>query len=813
MTLQGKPLVFQVVKHGEPILGKDACTALGLIKRTQNKDVQPVAAEQMKQNTTMKDLTKQYKDVFTGLGCIQSNYKIQLDTKEPPTVDPPRRIPHSLQDSVKRELQRMEEMDVITKEVEPTPWVNSMTVVSKPNGKVRICIDPTKLNKAVKRAHYPTKTVEEVAANMPNAQFFSTFDANSGYWQISLDLASSKLCTFQTPWGRYRFKRLPFGITTSGDAFNQIMTGLFGDMQGVSIIVDDIIVYGSTREEHDSRVKALLDRARKVGLTLNPDKSKFRQSEVHYCGHIISKDGLKPSPEHIKPILDMESPKSKDDVRRFLALAGYLQKFMPSLSDKSKPLRQLLEKDIVFHWTEQHQNSFNRIKKDVTQAPVLKLFDPNKQITLQVDSSKYGLGATLIQDDHPVLYASKSLDKTQQNYAVIERELLAICFACQKFHQYVFGKTIKIETDHKPLIGIMAKPMHAVTARMQRMRLRLQRYDLQLTHKPGKFMYIADTLSRAPLTITRKESAHELFDETLEVNVINATEERLNQLQSETAADEVLQLIMEYTQEGWPETDVPSSAMPFHSYRHELSFEDGLLFKGSKLIIPKSMQKDMLERIHASHQGIVKSKALARESIFWPGLSSQIEDMIKRCPTCQSTRKNKPKEPLKPQEIPEIPWQKVGIDLFKFQQKEYVLCVDYYSKFPDIAYLPDTTSATLVSALKTIFARFGIPAEIVSDNGPQLASREFKNFTKSCNIKHTTSSPGYPQSNGQAERHIQTVKNLLLKAYESGGDPNLCLLGYRNSPLEGINKTPAQLLMSRRLNSQLQASKRPINKI
>jgi hypothetical protein len=810
LTLRGQNLTFQIVKKGEAILGKEACKSLGLIQRTQVKEIKTVKP----QNETVKpqnenkgvqnftELATEFKDVFTGLGCISSNYKLVVDKNVPPSIDPPRRIPHSMHDKVKEELERMEKLNVIVKEDEPTQWVNSMTVVTKQNGKVRICIDPTKLNKAIKRAHYPTKTVEEVAANMPDAKYFSMFDANSGYWQISLDTPSSKMCTFQTPWGRYRFKRLPFGVSTSGDAFNQVMTALFGDLEGVSIIVDDILIHGRTIQEHDERVRKFLNRAREVGLTLNKDKSKFRRPEVIYCGHILSADGLKPSPEHIDPILKMETPTKKEEVRRFLALVGYLHKFMPALSEKSKPLRQLLEKDIEFHWEKQHEDSFQQLKKDVTKAPVLKLFDARKPVTLQVDSSKFGLGAALLQSGQPVLYASRSLDKTQQNYAVIERELLAICFATQKFHQYIYGKSIHIETDHKPLLGILAKPMHAISARMQRMRLRLQRYDLQVSYKPGKEMFIADTLSRAPIKL--KTGNDTLFDESLEVNMINATADKLCELKEATECDPTLQILKKFTQDGWPEkSEIPQNVRPYYSYRDEISEEKELLMKGNKLIIPKSLQREMLEKVHAAHLGIVKSKALAREAIFWPGLSSQLEDMISACSVCQSVRNDLPSEPLQPQEIPDMPWNKVAIDLFHFQDREYVLCVDYYSKFPDISYLPNTTTATLVSALKTMFTRFGIPTEVVSDNGPQFSSREFKLFATTYGFKHTTSSPGYAQSNGQAERHIQTVKKLLLKAEASGGDINLCLLGYRNAPLDGVGLSPAQLLMSRRLNSQI----------
>jgi hypothetical protein len=297
---------------------------------------------------------------------------------------------------------------------------------------------------------------------MPNSKIFSTFDALHGYWQIELDEESSKLCTFQTPWGRYRFKRLPFGISTSGDAFIQALTEKFSNLEGVEVIVDDILVHGRNIEEHNGRVEAMLQRASEIGLTINPNKVKYQLKEVHYCGHVISENGLKPSPDHIKPILGMPTPANKEEIRRFLALVGYLHKFLPNLADISKPLRQLLENKVAWSWEPHHEDAFQKLKHMVTTTPVLKLYDVNKNITLQVDSSREGLGAALLQDDRPVLYASKSLNETQSRYAVIERELLAICYACQRFHQYVYGKQITIQTDHKPLISIMQKQAHKV---------------------------------------------------------------------------------------------------------------------------------------------------------------------------------------------------------------------------------------------------------------------------------------------------------------------------------------------------------------
>ena len=795
ILLKGLLVTFQVVDLDVfPILGRDTCSNLGLIVRVMNIDTDA---------GSRSSIVEEFRDVFTGLGCVQSNYHLYTDPTVEPAVDPPRRIPHAIRDQVKEELDRMVKIGVIKPQKEPTPWVNSMTIVKKKD-KLRVCIDPTKLNKAIRRAHYPTKTVEEVAASMPNAILFSTFDAKCGYWQIALDDESSKLCTFNSPWGRFRFTRVPFGINTSGDIFNSVMTELFQDLEGVEIIVDDILVHGSTKQEHDIRVRRMLERAREVGLKLNPQKARVGLDQVDYVGHTISKEGLKPNTEYVKAIVDMPEPSSKEDVHRFVAMCGYLQKFIPNLSTHTKPLRQLIEQKVEWHWESHHQKAFQTLKTLVSTTPVLKLYDVNKPVTLQVDSSKSGIGAVISQDGHPVAYGSKALDQTQSNYAVIERELLGICYGCSKFHDFIFGKNITVETDHKPLVAIMTKPLHVLPARIQRMRMRLQRYDLKVTYRPGKQMFIADTLSRAA---TEDEKTSDLFDDELEVCMLKMSSKKADALKKATAEDVTLQKLKTAILHGWPRAGKDVDILPYQTYYDELSFEDGLIFKGTRIIIPKCMQQEMLKTIHEPHLGIVKSKQLARDAIFWPGLACQIEDMVSRCSICQEHRNSPAAEPMIPHEIPDGAWQKVATDLFEYNGKKYLACVDYYSKYPEIVLLQTTTSSAVISALKTMFARFGIPTELVSDNGPQFSSYQFKQFAEAWDFEHVTTSPRYPQANGQIERTVQTFKKLLKKCEKAKTDLSIVLLNYRNTALGEMKSSPAQLLMGRRLRTKLPTRK------
>ena len=790
-------LEFQIIESNLPaILGGESCAKMGLIKRLYN--VEKVM------NT---DIFTEFKDVFTGLGCVPGLHHIKVDPAVPPVIHPPRKVPIALKDQIKTELDRMEQLGVVEKQTEPTDWVNSMVTVQRPNKKLRICIDPQDLNKAIKREHYPLRTVEEVVAEMPNAKVFSVLDANHGFWQIQLDEDSSKLCTFNTPFGRYRFKRLPFGVSSAPEVFQKYIAQRLEDLEGVVNVMDDILVWGENKEQHDKRLKKLLDRVRSINLKLNKDKCKIGLTEIQYIGHILSASGLKPDPSKIRAITEMPQPQDKAALMRFLGMVQYLAKFIPNMSEVSSPLRKLLEEDVEWHWESQQVQSFGKLKTLVSNTPVLKYYDINKEVTLSVDASSEGLGAALMQEGQPVAYGSRALTDTQKRFAQIEKELLAIVYGCEKSKQYLHGKQVNVESDHKPLEAVFKKGLHKAPPRLQRMLMRLQSFNLHVSYKPGKDLYIADTLSRAFLNEQK-----EVLEEELQINLLTTnlpvSEDKMTQFKRATADDEELQQVRNAVMSGWPENikHVLPEIRKYWTFKEEITYSEGLLFKNDKLIVPESMRAEMLLKIHEAHLGIVKCKERARDILFWPGMSKQIKDTVMKCSVCNTFKRNNVKEPLMCHEIPDRAWSKVGLDLFHFDQDEYLLCVDYYSKYPEIARLPQTSSKQVIIALKSMFARHGIPDVIMSDNGPQFASEEFANFAKTWEFKHITSSPGFPQSNGQSERTIQSVKNLLKKARECHGDPYIALLEYRNAPLDGVKLSPAQLLMGRRLKTKLPTS-------
>ncbi|CAI6377494.1 unnamed protein product [Macrosiphum euphorbiae] len=757
-----------VDEQSQPIIGFETMIKLNLVKKLYEV------------NANIMDDPK-YKSISEGIGLMKvEEYDFKIQPGAVGNITYTSRVPFTVIDELKRELESMVNNDIIIKEEEPTEWVNPIVVVKNKNKMgIRICLDPFHLNKVLLREHFNLPTFEEISSKFSGAKLFTVLDASKGFWQLPLTLKSSKLTTFITPFGRYRFKRLPFGIKIAPEVFHKTFT--------------------KSKEEHDDILRKVLDKALSVGIKFNREKSQIAVNEVKFLGHIFSVKGIQIDKSKIKAIENMVEPKNKKDLERFLGMMTYVQKFVPNMSQLAVPLRELLKKDCNWYWGETQIKAFNVLKCALTSEPLLQYFDLNKKCTLSVDASKDGLGAVLLQNDYPVAYASKTLNDTQKQYAQIEKELLAILYGCERFKQYIYGKNINIESDHKPLETIFKKPLDKTPARLQRMRIKLMAYDLNIIYKPGKFLKIADTLSRAHIkdNIDLCESEIELQVNMI-IKKLNISENKLRQFKEEFKKDTEFQMLLEFVKHGWPSiNNIPDQIKKYLTFSEELFEKDGLLFKGQCLMVPKTLRKEMLDKIHYTHMSIEKCKSKARECLFWPEMTKEITDKINKCSICQSFRKNNSKEPMTVRDFGDNPWEIVGTDIFQYQNRQYLLIIDYFSKYVDIEILEDMSSETTINKLKLIFSRYGIPLVLFSDNGPQFSNSNFKNFSKEWDFEHKTSSPRYPQSNGMAERNIQTVKNIFKKVVADKKDIYLAMLELKNTPILNENYTPNEIMFNR----------------
>ena len=702
-----------------------------------------------------EQLTAMCPNSFDRIGSLKGEYTIKIDPSITPVQQARRKVPIESKEAICVALDSMIEGDFLEPQIELTPWVNSATYPVKPTGEVRPCLDCMPLNKAIIRENHTPPTVEEIAHKLTGARYFTKGDAYKAFLHVHLSKKSRELTVFGTnTHGRLRYKRMPFGMKMSQDVFQIQMDRILEQCPGVIGIHNDVIIYGYTWEDHDTNLINFLNVCQMTGLCLSSKKLELRRDRASFFGAIYSREGVEPDPWKIQGIEEMTVPETKQQLQSFLGMVTYMGNFIPHLSHHTELLRQLLKKDVTFYWDDQLTRSFQEIKHLLKKAisKPLGYYDWRKAVIVQADASLRGLGACLIQDGKPIAFASKSLTGAESRYANIKRELLAIIFACIRFNTYLQGCRFTVQSDHKPLEMIHLKSMHNAPPRLQRMLLQLQKYDMKIEYKPGSEMLLADALSRCPARYNQEIKLD------LCVDYIGFTSAWIETLRETTCKDPVLSMVYQLVQHGWPKERrrVPNMAKYYWDFRDELSTDEGLLLKGPFLIIPAALRESYLQPLHKGHLSASKTILNARQHMFWPGIKANIKDYTRRCQVC--IKRSRPaREPLQPHEIPDGPWQKLGMDFFNLKGKCYILICDYFSKFP-FMFSCKTSWGSLKDRLIDLFSNKGFP----------FNSQEFTDYLSSHGVKHTTSSSHYPQSNGFIEHHIQTVKNLLYKAIDAG---------------------------------------------
>lgn len=784
----------------KPILGLNDSRRLSIVR-----SINTVAVPQSKE---FDSFLNRHCSAFEGVGKIPIKHHITLKKDAKPVIRPARRIPFRLKDKLRQSLDDLVQRKIIEKVEEPTQWVNNIVIAEKKNGSLRLCLDPKFLNEAIERERSYIPTQEDIKCRLQGKSVFTVLDMKEGFYHVELSDESTKLCTFATPFGRFKFLRMPFGISSAPEVFQKIASTVFDGIEGVTVYFDDVIIAAPNSKIHDELLEVVMHRAYNWGVKFNKEKIQFKQKSVNYVGLVFSEEGVSADPKHLEAMQNMPEPKNVREVQMILGLCSYLSEFVPKLAELTAPLRKLIKKDIKWSWGTEETTAFKMLKKAVTNSPILGIFDPNKDLSMHVDASSNGLGCVLLQNERPIAYGSRSLSETEKKYAQIEKELLAVYYGCQRFHTYVYGAKIQVYTDHKPLIAIYKKELNQTTARLQRFLLGLLRYDIDLRFISGKRNLLADPLSRLYL------ESNELENEDIKIvhdvligpeSSLQVTPERLKEIQEATLNDPILVKVIECYQQGWPKLveskiDGYQSLMRYYKLRNDIVCTENLVFHNGKLVVPINLRKEIMRLLHAGHTGIEKTKAKARGLVYWPDINLHIENFVKQCPACLTHQSSQPKEPLLSHDIPLLPFNKVGIDIADVQGKPFLIVMDYYSKWIEFLALKSKTAKSVTEVLKDLFSRLGIPRTMISDNVP-FNSMEFREFAQMTGIELKFTSPGYSQSNGLSEKGVGIMKRLLKKINYDFSKLWYALLEYRNTPIMDLGFSPAQLLFNRRLRT------------
>ena len=682
--------VNMVLKHGETrineqvyvvrgatklLLGVPGIRNLGLIHEIPGTfSVRAVESKPCPKLDTKDKVIKTFPQLFTGLGKLKGEHEICMKPDVTPfCLTSPRRVPLPLLKKVEQEIQRLVELDVIEPVSEPTDWCSPIVVVPKPNHSVRMCVDMTVLNRGVKREVYPIPDVETTLGRIAQGSIYSKLDANSGFHQVVLEPQSRRLTTFITPFGRFMYKRLPYGITSAPEHYQKRMEQILGGLEGVVCKADDILIYGRHQTEHDERLFIVLRCLADAGATLNVDKCEISLKIIKYLGQIIDGAGIRKDPDKVRAIVEYQQPQDVTELRRFLGMVNQLMKFSPYLAELTQPLRDLLKKGTAWLWDSAQEIAFSATKRELASERTLVMYDPERETTVSADASSYGLGAVLLQKHagilKPVAFASRAMTATERRYAQIEKEALATTWALERWQDFLIGMSgFMVETDHKPLVPLLStKLIDELPIRIQRFRMRLMRFDFKICHVPGKYLYTADALSRSPL---EGDGEHELEKEVeyyVNAVIVNfpASDARLEEIRCELKTDEVLKVVMYYVEHGWPKDKAKlyGSVKKYWCEQGNLNLHDNLLLYGKRLVIPEKLRCNVLRYLHDGHQGIAKTRQNAVSSVWWPGIGRDIEKMVKNCITCEKFRKSRI-EPMRGTDFPDRPWSRVAADFF-----------------------------------------------------------------------------------------------------------------------------------------------------
>lgn len=770
-------------------------------------------------NEVVNSFKLKFPNVFlSGVGKIegiQASLNLKKDSK--PIFMKPRTVPFALIPRVEQELENLVSEGVLTK-VDHSEWATPIVPVVK-RKKIRICGDfKVTINPVLDIDEHPLPTIDELFASMAGGIKFSKIDLSQAYLQLEVRPEDRHLLTLSTHKGLYRCNRLMYGVASAPAIWQREMEKILQGIPGVTVFLDDIKITGETDEIHISRLEEVLSRLSKHNLRINLQKSEFLVDKIEYCGYVIDKSGIHKMASKVEAIQNAPKPQNKSQLRSFIGLVNYYGRFFPNLSTVLHPLNLLLHNDREFVWNTECQKSFKTVKERLNSPDFLTHFDPKLPLILATDASPYGVGAVISHlypdgTERPIQFASQTLSNTQCRYSQIDKEAYAIIFGVRKFYQFLYGRRFILYVDHKPLVQIFnpnkSLPILSAT-RMQHYAIFLQAFNFDIRYKSTTCHANADFVSRLPLKSEEFTQCDE--PDIFEINQIETLPVTVSEVSRETARDSQLKPLLEALKSG-KQID---RNLRFNIDQTEFSLQQGCIFRGIRVIIPKALQAKILNELHTAHFGLFKMKGLARSYCWWNTIDKDIEKLNRECYNCKKIMNNPKPVTNHPWERVDEPFQRVHIDYAgPFYGCYYFILVDAYSRWPEVYITRDMTSKTTTNICREIFSRFGIPTYLVSDNGRQFVSQDYECFLKQNGVKHILTAPYHPATNGLAERYVQTLKQAIRSLNPNPQDREKelqkILLQYRKMPHSTTRRSPSYLMFNREIKSRLDLIK-PIDK-
>lgn len=667
-------------------------------------------------------------------------------------------------------------------------WSSPVVLVQKKDGSVRFCVDYRALNKITRKDVYPMPRIDDALDSLQGAQYFSTLDLRSGYWQIPMDEADKEKTAFSTPDGLYEFNVMPFGLCNAPATFERMIDTVLRGLKWKTCLcyLDDIVVFSSTFDDHLQRLDEVLTCLSNAGLQLNTKKCHFGSTTIKVLGHLVNKDGIQPDPDKISAVLNFPRPLRAKELRSFLGLASYFRRFIRNFATIASPLHKLLASTAPFDWNHQCEAAFQELKRALTSPPVLCYFNDEAPTVLHTDASGQGIGAVLLQRDREfrekvVAYASRTLTSAEKKYSITEQECLAVVWSIQKFRPYLHGRHFTVVTDHHALCWLST--IKNLSGRLGRWIIRLQAYDFDVIYKTGKKHQDADALSRCPLPPTSEHVTSPCqigrTEDTSSIASISSlpSANRPSVLSTHQRADSYCSDIISRLS--------GASSSPNARLRKQLKlfkFEDDVLYRyifhpeGHRWVpvVPRALRGEVLRASHddptSGHFGYHKTHERIRSRFFWPGLSTSVAKYIASCALCQHRKRptTVPVGTLQPLPCPAQPFSVVGIDLFgplpttPDGKRWIVTAVDHLTRYAETASITSGTASEVATFfLKAIYLRHGAPHVLLSDRGKAFLSSTLSEVLQASNTIHKTTSSYHPQTNGLTERFHRTLCDML----------------------------------------------------